>query len=81
MGEPVAFFAACARGAMCPIGAGALDYPAIRRARDDIGYAGCITIEQARDLRNAGTSLRDMAASRAFLASAGFSRATDSTDT
>ncbi|VVU48682.1 xylose isomerase [Burkholderia anthina] len=61
-----------ARGVMCPIGTGALDYPSIRRARDDIGYAGYITIEQARDPRNAGTSLRDVAASRAFLASAGF---------
>ena len=72
MGEHIAFFAACARGVMCPIGNGVLDYRAIRRALDDIGYAGYITIEQERDPRNAGTSLRDVAASRAFLASAGF---------
>ena len=62
MGEHIAFFAACARGMMCPIGTGVLDYRSIRRALDDIGYAGYITIEQERDPRNAGTSLRDVAA-------------------
>ena len=71
-GMDLVVFAACARGVMCPIGTGVLDYPAIRRALIDIGYAGTITIEQERDPRNAGTSLRDVAASRAFLASAGF---------
>ncbi|OXH93180.1 AP endonuclease, partial [Burkholderia multivorans] len=72
MNERIRFFEACARGVMCPIGRGVLDYRAIKRTLDDIGYAGYITIEQERDPRNAGTSLRDVAASRAFLASAGF---------
>ncbi len=72
MSEHIAFFTACARGVMCPIGKGVLDYPQIKQTLEDIGYAGYITIEQERDPRNAGTSLRDVAASRAFLASVGF---------
>lgn len=70
-GEPVACFAACARGVRRPIGIGVPDYRAIRRALDGIGHAGCIAIEQARDPRNGGTRLRDVAASRALRASAG----------
>lgn len=50
------------RGAMCPIGTGSLDYPAIKQALSDIGYAGYITIEQERDPRNSDTSLRDVKA-------------------
>lgn len=72
MGEHTSFFAACARGVMCPIGKGILDYPLIKRTLEEIGFAGYITVEQERDPRNAGTSLRDVAASREFLASAGF---------
>lgn len=73
MGERIAFFDACARGVMCPIGQGVLDYPAIRAALREIGYAGWVTVEQERDPRSAGASLRDVAASRAFLATLGFS--------
>ncbi|MEY4754923.1 MAG: hypothetical protein RJA44_2598, partial [Pseudomonadota bacterium] len=72
LGERIAFFAACAQGVMCPIGQGTLDYPAIKATLEAIGYDGYITIEQERDPRNAGTSLRDVAASREFLASVGF---------
>ncbi|EPD42458.1 inosose dehydratase [Delftia lacustris] len=72
MGERIAFFDACARGVMCPIGQGVLDYPAIGATLREIGYAGCITVEQERDPRNAGASLPDVAASRAFLARTGF---------
>nr|CUV12505.1 putative sugar phosphate isomerases/epimerases protein [Ralstonia solanacearum] len=72
LGERIAFFEACARGVMCPIGQGVLDYPAIKRTLEDLGYAGYITIEQERDPRNAGSSLRDVAASREFLATVGF---------
>ncbi|QCX48349.1 TIM barrel protein [Ralstonia pseudosolanacearum] len=72
LGERIAFFDACARGVMCPIGQGGLDYPAIKRALEALGYAGYITIEQERDPRNAGSSLRDVAASREFLATVGF---------
>ncbi len=72
LGERIAFFEACARGVMCPIGQGVLDYPAIKRTLEALGYAGYITIEQERDPRNAGSSLRDVAASREFLATVGF---------
>ncbi|AKZ28010.1 TIM barrel protein [Ralstonia pseudosolanacearum] len=72
LGERIAFFEACARGVMCPIGQGVLDYPAIKRTLEALGYAGSITIEQERDPRNAGSSLRDVAASREFLATVGF---------
>ncbi len=71
-GEPVPFFEACARGVMTPIGSGSLDYPAIRATLLDIGYAGAITLEQERDPRNAGTSLRDVQISRDYLRGIGF---------
>ena len=60
MGERIRFFDACAKGVMCPIGKGIIDYPAIRRLLEDIGYQGYITVEQERDPRNAGGSLRDV---------------------
>ncbi|MEQ6290249.1 sugar phosphate isomerase/epimerase family protein [Vogesella sp. GCM10023246] len=72
MQQHIAFFDACAQGVMCPIGKGVIDYPAIRRLLDDIGYHGYITIEQERDPRNAATSLRDVTASLQYLQQAGF---------
>lgn len=72
MGERIAFFDACAKGVMCPIGKGCIDYPAIRRVLTDIDYHGYITIEQERDPRNSGTSLRDVTESLNYLRSAGF---------
>lgn len=72
LGEHIRFFEGCGKGAMCPIGTGSLDYPAIRQALDDIGYAGYITIEQERDPRSADTSLRDVKASVDYLKSVGY---------
>ncbi|MNT08551.1 Inosose dehydratase [compost metagenome] len=72
MGERIRFFDACAKGVMCPIGRGSIDYPAIRSLLTELGYGGYITIEQERDPRNAGGILDDLAASRAFLAKCGF---------
>lgn len=72
MGERIRFFDACARGVMCPIGRGCIDYPAIRRLLRELGYGGYITIEQERDPRNAGGVLANLAASRNFLRRAGF---------
>ncbi len=71
-GAPVPFFEACARGVMCPIGQGSLDYPAIRAVLQEIGYQGHITVEQERDPRQADTSLRDVRISRDFLRGIGF---------
>lgn len=72
LGEHIRFFEGCGKGSMCPIGTGALDYPAIRQALDDIGYSGYITIEQERDPRNADTSLQDVKASVDYLKSVGY---------
>ena len=72
LGEHIAFFAACARGVMCPIGKGVIDYQCMRQTLLDIGYQGYITVEQERDPRNAGSSLTDVTESRNFLQSAGF---------
>jgi len=72
LNEHIRFFAACARGVMCPIGSGVIDYPALHDLVHELGYVGCITVEQERDPRNAGSSLDDVAASRAYLADIGF---------
>jgi inosose dehydratase len=72
MGERIRFFEACARGVMCPIGRGSIDYAAIRALLTERGYGGYITIEQERDPRNASGVLADLAASRTFLANTGF---------
>ncbi|WP_342619440.1 TIM barrel protein [Rhodoferax sp. GW822-FHT02A01] len=71
-GEHIAFFDACARGVMCPIGQGVIDYPQVRQTLLEIGYQGYITVEQERDPRNAFSSLDDVMASRNYLCSAGF---------
>ncbi|WP_127903696.1 sugar phosphate isomerase/epimerase family protein [Solirhodobacter olei] len=72
MGERIRFFDACAKGVMCPIGTGNIDYKAIRALLTELGYAGYITIEQERDPRNSGSILTDIAASRRFLRETGF---------
>ncbi|OZG70405.1 AP endonuclease [Hahella sp. CCB-MM4] len=72
MKEDIRFFDACAKGVMCAIGQGAIDYPAIRSFLAEKGYRGYITIEQERDPRNAGSILRDLTASRNYLLQTGF---------
>lgn len=72
MADRVDFFAACARGVMCPIGRGCLDYPAIRQLLLELDYQGYITIEQERDPRDADGSLADVRASLEFLNTCGF---------
>jgi len=66
------FFTACARGVMCPLGSGAIDYPQIHQFLRQREYQGWITIEQERDPRDADTSLRDVTASLHYLQSVGF---------
>ncbi|MDI2113173.1 sugar phosphate isomerase/epimerase family protein [Commensalibacter nepenthis] len=72
MQEKIRFFDACAKGVMCPIGKGILDYPSIYTTLKQIKYEGFITIEQERDPRHADGSLQDVKASRAFLNKMGF---------
>ncbi len=49
--EGIDFFTACAERVMCPLGSGAIDYPAIKDFLARRGYQGWITIEQERDPR------------------------------
>ncbi|OLP62689.1 AP endonuclease [Xaviernesmea oryzae] len=72
MGERIRFFDACAKGVMCPIGKGVIDYPAIRQTLQAIGYSGYITVEQERDPRHIAGSLEDVKASRDYLRHVGF---------
>lgn len=72
LSEHIRFFEGCGKGSMCPIGKGSLDYPAIKKALEDIKYSGYITIEQERDPRNVATSLRDVKASVTYLKSVGY---------
>jgi inosose dehydratase len=57
---------------MCPIGRGVIDYPAVKRALDEIGYHGFITVEQERDPLSVAGSLADVKESRDYLRSVGF---------
>lgn len=66
------FFSACAEGVLCPLGQGAIDYPAVRALLAERDYQGWITIEQERDPRQADTSLADVTASLNYLRSIGF---------
>ncbi|KAA9016974.1 sugar phosphate isomerase/epimerase family protein [Niallia endozanthoxylica] len=72
MEERIRFFDACAKGVMCPIGQGIIDYEAIHMLLKEINYHGYITIEQERDPRNSDTSLRDVKQSVDYLKSIGF---------
>lgn len=72
MQQKIRFFDACAKGVMCPIGQGNIDYSAIRTFLHDKGYGGYITIEQERDPRHTAGILDDLAASRSFLKRTGF---------
>lgn len=72
LSEHIRFFEGCGKGSMCPIGKGSLDYPAIKKALEDIKYSGYITIEQERDPRNVATSLRDVKESVTYLKSVGY---------
>lgn len=72
IGQHIRFFDACAKGVMCPIGRGVIDYPAIHALLTELGYSGYITIEQERDPQNPDSVLEDLLSSRAFLENAGF---------
>lgn len=72
MDEQIRFFDACAKGVMCPIGQGIIDYNSIHQLLKEIHYHGYITIEQERDPLNADTSLRDVKQSVDYLKSVGY---------
>lgn len=70
--EGIDFFTACAEGVMCPLGSGAIDYPAINDFLARRGYQGWITIEQERDPRHAAGSLQAVTESLRYLRDVGF---------
>lgn len=72
MQEHIRFFDGCARGSMCPIGQGMIDYKAVAKVLDEINYNGYITIEQECDPRNVENSLANVKASVDFLKSIGY---------
>ncbi|QTF91913.1 TIM barrel protein [Halomonas sp. BM-2019] len=72
MASRVDFFEACARGVMCPIGQGVVDYDALYPLLKEIDYQGYITIEQERDPRDADGSLAAVTASLEYLKGRGF---------
>ncbi|TFH85674.1 AP endonuclease [Billgrantia azerbaijanica] len=72
MAGHVGFFDACAEGVMCPIGRGCIDYDALYRLLQEIGYRGYVTVEQERDPRHADGSLADVTASLEYLKQQGF---------
>ncbi|EIW17501.1 MULTISPECIES: sugar phosphate isomerase/epimerase family protein [Pelosinus] len=72
MAMEIDFFDACAKGVMCPIGKGIINYSGINALLKEINYQGWITIEQERDPRNSGTSLQDVSQSHKYLKSVGY---------
>lgn len=72
MEEHIRFFDGCARGSMCPIGQGMIDYKAVADVLQEIEYNGYITIEQECDPRNVENSLANVKASVDFLKSIGY---------
>lgn len=72
MNIEIEFFDACAKGVMCPIGKGIIDYSSINKLLRELDYQGWITIEQERDPRNSGTSLNDVSESFNYLKSVGY---------
>lgn len=72
MQEHIRFFDGCARGSMCPIGQGIIDYRAVADVLAEINYNGYITIEQECDPRNVENSLPNVKSSVDFLKSIGY---------
>lgn len=69
--DEIDFFDGCAKGVMCPIGRGDIDYAAVRDALHAIAYSGWVTIEQERDPRSAGSSLADVSRSYDYVQALG----------
>ncbi|MFE8100802.1 TIM barrel protein [Brenneria goodwinii] len=72
MKQKIRFFEACAKGVMCPIGQGIVDYQAVLKLLKEIDYNGFITVEQEKDPRNADASLAEVKKSLDYLLSVGY---------
>ncbi len=69
LNENMGFFDACAKGVMCSIGKGCVDYGSVFKTLDEICYDGWVTVEQERDPRDAGGTLDDLIESHDYLVS------------
>ncbi len=69
--ERVGFYEACARGVFCRLGEGAIDFRALKRSLEDIGYEGWATVEQDRGPFSVQSSFDDARANFEFLKAAG----------
>ncbi len=64
------FYEACNRGVFCKLGHGDVDFAGFKRALDEAGYEGWITVEQDRGPDSAGTAFDDAQANIDYLRSA-----------
>lgn len=69
--ERVGFYEACARGVFSRLGEGAMDFPALERALDEIGYEGWATVEQDRGPQTVASAFEDARSNFEFLRAAG----------
>lgn len=67
------FYEACGQGIFCRLGAGDVDFPAIRRLLIEAGFQGWCTIEQDCDPTMEVTPMEDSRANREYLELIGFS--------
>ncbi len=66
------FYTACGQGIFCNLGAGDVDFPAVREALMQAGFAGWCTVEQDCDPTLDVAPLDDARANRAYLERIGF---------
>ncbi|MEQ8966937.1 MAG: TIM barrel protein [Azospirillaceae bacterium] len=67
MAEKEGFLEAMGKFVFCPLGKGAVDFAAVRRALETIGFDGHATVEQDRDPARPADPLDDARVSLAFL--------------
>ena len=68
------FWKAYRAGVFCPLGAGGVDFAAVRGALDSVGYSGWLTVEQDADPQGTGRPFEDAVHSRKFLQDIGLGR-------
>jgi inosose dehydratase len=71
LAEGLDFDTAVGEGVFCPLGAGVVDFPALRDALAAAGFSGVATIEQDRDPAVAADPVEDARASLRYLREVG----------
>jgi inosose dehydratase len=67
--ERIGFYDACAAGLFCNLGAGAVDFRALKKTLDEHGYSGWATVEQDCDPAGPTRPVEDAEANLAYLRS------------